>query len=543
MNYGFENRELSSTQKEGIITCIPKGDKSKKYIDNWRPISLLNVSYKIASGCIASRIKSVLPSIINLDQSGFMAGRFTGDNIRLIYDVLNFSQVQKKKGLLLLIDFEKAFDSIAWSFIDKSLRFYNFKSDIIAWIETFYKNTKSTVIVNNKPTPWFPIERGCRQGDPISPYIFLLCGEILAHMIRQNDNIKGFSIFEKEIKISQFADDTSLFLDGSQESFETCVHTILEYAKYSGLAMNFDKTKVVWFGCAIPPDTKYLPHLSFEWNPNSFKVLGVEFTIHLRNITDNNIQNKITEMQREINQWSNRNLTPFGKITVIKSLIISKIVHLLIALPSPSGNIIMQINNMLYNFLWDGKPDKLKRSIAKQKMINGGIGMLDLELFEKALKLTWIRRFLKEESKWKIIIEAKYPSINDIPKFGNEFVLKLSRNIKNPFWKNVFTSLHYFNKSFRMTSKQEVDACSFLFNENIRIGGQTIKHNIFINNNIYYIKQLKKEDRFMNHQEFMQKYKIQIKFLTFNSVISVVKRFVSQFIVGNSRCKYDFHLQ
>ena len=174
LNYGFENRELSSTQKEGIITCIPKGDKSKKYIKNWRPISLLNVSYKIASGCIASRIKSVLPSIINLDQSGFMAGRFTGDNIRLIYDVLNFSHVQKKKGLLLLIDFEKAFDSIAWSFINKSLRFYNFKNDIIAWIETFYKNTKSTVIENNKPTPWFSIERGCRQGDPISPYIFFI---------------------------------------------------------------------------------------------------------------------------------------------------------------------------------------------------------------------------------------------------------------------------------------------------------------------------------------------------------------------------------
>ena len=172
----------------------------------------MNVSYKIATGVIASRIKNVLPTIINVDQSGFMSNRFTGDNIRLIYDILNFGLEQKKPGILLLIDFEKAFDSVAWSFIQKALKYFNFKKDIIKWIEIFYKDIKSTVIVNNSPTPWFPIERGCRQGDPISPYIFLICSEILACMIRQNPNIKGYVILNKENKITQFADDMSLVL-------------------------------------------------------------------------------------------------------------------------------------------------------------------------------------------------------------------------------------------------------------------------------------------------------------------------------------------
>ena len=155
-------------------------------------------------------------------------------------------------------------------------------------------------------------------------------------MIRQNDKIKGYTLFDFEIKISQLADDTSLFLDGSKDSFEYCVQTILEYAKYSGLAMNFDKTKVIWFGCEHSPDTVYLPHLNFEWNPAVFKVLGVEFTISLKNITDLNIQPRIREMATEIDKWRKRDLTPFGKITVLKSLVISKIVHLLLALPSPS---------------------------------------------------------------------------------------------------------------------------------------------------------------------------------------------------------------
>ena len=124
INYGYENKTMSVTQKEGIITCIPKGDKCKKYIKNWRPITLLNVTYKIASAALANRLKKVLPSIINLNQCGFMANRFTGDNIRLVYDVLNYALVHKKRGLLILIDFEKAFDSISWSYLFKCLSFF-----------------------------------------------------------------------------------------------------------------------------------------------------------------------------------------------------------------------------------------------------------------------------------------------------------------------------------------------------------------------------------------------------------------------------------
>ena len=110
----------------------------------------------------------------------------------------------------------------------------------------------------------------------------------------------------------------------------------MEYAKYSGLAMNFQKTKVIWFGCANNPSDIFMPHLNFEWNPPTFNILGIEFTIHLNNISDINIENKLPEMQKAINSWSKRDLTPFGKVVVIRTLIISKIVHILISLPTPS---------------------------------------------------------------------------------------------------------------------------------------------------------------------------------------------------------------
>ena len=104
---------------------------------NWRPISLLNTTYKLASSCIAERIKSVLPSLISNDQSGFIPGRFIGENTRLIYDILHFTEEKDIPGILLLIDFEKAFDSIAWTFIEQVLDLFNFGKSIKHWIQTF----------------------------------------------------------------------------------------------------------------------------------------------------------------------------------------------------------------------------------------------------------------------------------------------------------------------------------------------------------------------------------------------------------------------
>ena len=117
INCAYEVGELSVTQKQGVITCIPKGNKDKQLIKNWRPISLLNVSYKLASACIANRLKLVLPSLFKEEQTGFLAGRFIAENIRLLYDIMFFTEKLDLPGLLLLIDFEKAFDSVALSFI------------------------------------------------------------------------------------------------------------------------------------------------------------------------------------------------------------------------------------------------------------------------------------------------------------------------------------------------------------------------------------------------------------------------------------------
>ena len=117
VDYAFENNQLSVSQNLGIISIIPKGEKDKRYLTNWRPLTLLNSLYKLVSGCIAERIKPVLNSIIHPDQKGFVAGRYIGEAIRTTYDIMHVAKEKNLAGILLCIDFEKAYDSISFKYI------------------------------------------------------------------------------------------------------------------------------------------------------------------------------------------------------------------------------------------------------------------------------------------------------------------------------------------------------------------------------------------------------------------------------------------
>ena len=182
-------------------------------------------------------MKKALVEIINSDQIGYMEKRFCGENTRLIADIMEYSQKMEIPGILLLIDFEKAFDTIKWNFLYQVLEHFNFGKCFIDWIKIIYNKVYSCVTNNGYSSTPFNITKGIRQGDPISALLFLPVVEILAILIRNNVHIKGYKIKGCEIKLCQLADDTTLFVLDN-DSLRIALKTFEEFYRYAGLGLN-----------------------------------------------------------------------------------------------------------------------------------------------------------------------------------------------------------------------------------------------------------------------------------------------------------------
>ena len=440
INYSYEKGELPQTLRTCVITCLPKQNKSREYLKNWRPISLLNVVYKIASASIANRLKTVLNLIIS-DTHGFLDGRYIGESTRIIYDIMNYCEDFKKDGLLLLIDFEKAFDSVSWSFLYKTFKFFNFGESILSWLKLFNNNVKAHIAQCGFLSKPISIQRGCRQGDPIASYEFLVCAEILAIMLKINRSIKGISIGEHEFLMTQFADDTTILLDGSQNSLTGSLNTLEIFGTISGLKMNTEKTKVIWIGRKKTSKDKLNSRYNLIWGSEEFDLLGLTFNVDLNLTTIKNYQKALIKIKESIKSWNKRYLTPLGKITVIKTFLLSQLNHIFLALPNPSPKLMKEINILLFKFLWDNKPDKLKRDIVTLPTYKGGLNMINIEQFITSLKITWLRRLFKaENTPIKIIFEEIITPVTNLSNFGYQYIETIIPNITNKFWQDTLLS-------------------------------------------------------------------------------------------------------
>jgi hypothetical protein len=183
----------------------------------------LNVDLKLIAHDLAERLKKVLPKIINVDQTGYAKHRFIGFNIRQIQDIIDYADIYKIEGAIIFVDFTKAFDSLEWNFMLNTLKHFGFNESFINWVKTLYTDIQTCVMNNGWVSEMFKNTRGIRQGYPLSALLFVLSVEIMASRLRNNKDIKGFQIKIDEtthsIKISQLADDTTLFCTSKEEIY------------------------------------------------------------------------------------------------------------------------------------------------------------------------------------------------------------------------------------------------------------------------------------------------------------------------------------
>ena len=522
LNEAYEFDSLSSTQTQGLITCIPKGNKPRHYLKNWRPITLLNTVYKIGTGCIANRIKTLLPQIIHTDQTGFLKGRYIGENTRLIYDIMHYTEENNIPGMLLLIDFEKAFDSLSWNFVTKTLQTFNFGHSIQKWFNVFYKDAKSAVTQCGFLSDFFKVQRGCRQGDPLSCYIFILCAEILSIKIRANKNIKGIEINETQYKLSQFADDTSFILDGSSKSLNETLNSLSEFSRYSGLNVNFDKTKVVWIGkkkfSADTIKTKW----KLIWNQQHFQMLGINFHVDLSKMNDLNFSTKILEIEKAIKNWNRRILTPIGKIAVIKSLLVAKLNHLFLALPNPTEQMLNKLNSIFFEFIWNGR-DKIKRSVIVKDYADGGLKMLNLFAFIRALKTTWIKKLILKDGGWSAIIKLEF-DVDKLTSVGQVYVESIYKKCNNNFWADTFKAFSDLISSQKI-KKDMFKEYPLFYDKHILIGEKSVYLQSWFKAGVRCVGDILDHNNcFMSLCDFNKTYKLNTNHLTHRGIIMAVEK-------------------
>ena len=510
LNYDLSHGKLALERRRGILTLIPKKDKNRLFLKNWRPLTLLNTDYKILAKALANRLIKHLPLLVNDDQTGYITGRFMGCNIRLVEDIIIFTTENKVEGILLVIDFEKAFDSLRWTFIMQTLKFFGYGEKFMGYIKTMYNDIYTAVTNNGYISDWFKPERGVRQGCPLSPYLFLLSVEILACSIRQNSKIKGITINGCEIKISQLADDTTCFIK-DVVSLRHLLCSFELYKKCSGLAINVDKTCAKKLGGI---EIGVGDQLGLDWSEDqNIFLLGAFVTGDEKDHYELNFKPKIIKIKHLLNSWKCRKLSLKGKITVINSLALSKLIYLCSSIHVPA-RVYSEVKDIIKDFLWSGGSSKIAYDTLTRDVKSGGLKLIDLETKVKSLQISWIKRFSDSSNgKWKAFPSYLYRT-SDLTFYFMCNQPPITANIKPYFYKtvqNTWAHLTAINER-NLTPENIINQCIWN-NRYITIENNSFVWRLWKAAGIYKIGDIFSNGSFLNVNDYYVKYGIRTNFL------------------------------
>ena len=443
IQHAITTKQLSCTLRQGIITLIPKGKKDRTLLTNWRPITLLSVWYKILSGVYAARLKNSLPKLIHYSQTAYLGERQMGDAVMNIYQTLLRAKIRNVAGIVLLVDFNKAFDSIDHDYLYKVLGKSGYGPNFISGIKLLLTERYSCVTLSGHLTNRFKLERGVPQGDPVSAYLFIIAVEVLALKLRETKSIKKLIIDGITIDNALYADDLTIVLADDPASLRAAIRIIQHFGKISGLTINSSKTQVAHIGSAIgTPDI--CPELELKWK-TEFKLLGLTMDVNLENL-EQNFRTAWEEITKSVGIWKRRTTTPLGRLVVLKTLLLSKLTFFAILMETPDENTIKLINNQFNQFVWNCKVNKISHERMTSSIQNGGLNMIDIGQFWKSLKVSWIRRGIDSQMTWaKLLTEdLKTNGIDNIKTllYTTDYALKkIAEKLYAPIWKETVTYL------------------------------------------------------------------------------------------------------
>ena len=356
------------TQRRGLISLIfKKGDRLDPR--NWRPITLLNMDYKLAARVGAGCLLKVIHLIVVKDQTCGVPGRFIKENV-------SFASRIGVPLAILSLDQEKAFDRVDWGLMRASLGRMGFKYSFLLWFSLFYTQVQSAVIVNGHISPFFSLSRGVRQGCPLSSLLYVLVAETLAVNIRCNPRIPGLCLPGVPLVVSlvnQYADDTMLILS-TDDSIKAVFDNYSLFEKGSGSQLNQSKSKGLWLGSSV---SRLDPPVALDWSPSKLKILGIY--VGLGNLEEDNWGPRICPVEETLLSWRQRNLSFRGKALVINALALSRIWYVASLIHMPSW-VLRMLNSLIFDFFWKTKCELVSRAVVVQPLSLGGFCILNINL-------------------------------------------------------------------------------------------------------------------------------------------------------------------
>lgn len=289
------------------------------------------------------------------------------------------------------------------------------------------------------------------------------------------------------------------------------------------MKINLTKSKAIWFGSKRESEDILLPHLGLIWS-KKFTLLGIEFDNGLTDLKKN-VDEKIVVMENTMNSWLYRNLTPFGKVAVIKSLVLSKLSYTTLVCPlEPS--IEKKITKAIFAFIWGNKPDKIKREFAYLPHVSGGLNVPNINDFWKSLRFSWIRRLLISENVWTKILNlnlGQNKTIFDLIYGGPEAITIMAKTLNNHFWKNTLKAFSEIQKAIQFNQMDQILDFNVFGNCLFNRGNTFLNKEEYIslwNKQLFQVRdyiELRGNDLcVLSRNDFNSKYNVNIDFLSYH---------------------------
>ncbi|XP_074278317.1 uncharacterized protein LOC141601910 [Silene latifolia] len=383
------------------ITLIPKTNSPEK-VEHYRPISLCNVIMRIVSKCISNRLKVFMPQLVGEFQNGFIPGRSIMDNVLISHELfhhINKKTVGKKGVMAIKVDMSKAYDRLRWNFIEATLLFMGFPHHIIRLIMNCIKTVSYEILINGNPGNAFLPKSGIRQGDPLSPYLFALCTEVLSQLLldaEESHRITGVKICRESPSISHllFADDSIFFMRADTRQCHQLRDTLDLFCRHSGQQINNSKSAVTFSpNCNLRTVTKCLKILNISSGKEMGLYLGLptEFGSSKKEI----FASIINKVCKRIFSWKNAFLSAAGRLTLICSVLSSLSLYSLSAFKMPVS-VSSKIDSLISQFWWGGNQvgngiHWCSKLFTHSSKVNGGLGIRNVGCVNQSLlaKIGW----------------------------------------------------------------------------------------------------------------------------------------------------------